>query len=344
MPRRFTLFLIAALCLVTVPGQAKAAEQQPVEYGPAGSVGIPERMWYDHVFSPEKYEDLGFGRDQLAADEREMLVFSEEDTAQSVKAEIQATRPIALQPYRVRIPEWLKEVDFSQELKFARDLAEAVESDRYAELFKVCAEHFPRFGTRAEDIRSHTNVELRFSNLRRTLSSGIEVSVGQDLPEYQVKAYFGLCRNDKLVPGISHLRIMEREDDPREIRIDFYANGVPFILDCWNSEGRAGWQIRWLPNGKLARAIQHEGSWTPFTANGRAPEPGETEEASEEVELEPYVSFAHGFSMLPGWDEFTKWGESARGSNSRGDGACEEDQWVRRFQEAARRNRFDPAG
>lgn len=225
-----------------------------VKYGAAGSVRIPDGNAYDMIFfTPEKYgmpplvdrlDDVKYYR--------AFLVFSEEDSIEDVKKDILATKPILSEPHQVRMPEWPIEIEYSEEIRAAIDAQNAIRTDSLKALRQVWTNHNHRTHPDRGDA-SGLRIEITFRGL--SAASSLDVLIEDHATGASLLMSFrGQSRR---------LDTFTAMDGDRKIIIVFYSNGVPFVLHSGDAQSIVGWQIRWLPDGKVARALHLKEHWPP---------------------------------------------------------------------------------
>ena len=235
------------VCLMGLHVPSVSAVEGPVKYGPRGTVGIPKKSFYPLLFLAENRTDA-------STHYRQFLVLSQEDSIEDVEKQVLATKPILIGAPRIWMPEWPKGVAFVKQVEAAIDAQEAVLTDRLTALQRVWKNHRGRChheSTNSEDV----HLAASFSGWAEQLCLHVKI-----------KSFLTECREEIAVTlhGASRRLGVIRavECCGREITIQFYDNGVPFILHSSNSDGLFGLQIRWLPDGKVARAICLKETWS----------------------------------------------------------------------------------
>lgn len=249
MPSVFFKSIAVALCMLYTHFTSACAEEPPVKYAPAGTVGIPEPSWYTFLFSSQ-------GRVAAATHYRPFLVLSEEDSIEEVERQIHETRPLLFDSPRIWIPEWPKDVDFSKEIQTAKVAQEAIRTDRLTALQQVWEDHGHPNDSDEPPVPRSLNMYLSFHGTTENPWLNVTIKDTRKTPPESISMTF---RGQERRLG----RFSERSGTTRMINIEFYSNGVPFILHSGSSDGIVGWQIRWLPDGKVARAIYLEEPWSP---------------------------------------------------------------------------------
>lgn len=246
-----TLAVVAVVCSTCPlpPAFGEAGESQ-VQLAPAGTVGIPKGV-YAFLFSPTN---------RVAASEhyRPFLVLAPEESPQEVVEQIRNTKPVAASsPYRVRMPEWPESIEFVDEIEAAKAVQRVMQTDRWTDLKEV----FYRFRDLKADKDFSLEVHVSFHKLRQDDWVNVKIYDSAATNKSLSMTFYGSDRR---------LSTFSASNGSNQVVIELYDNGVPFILHSTGDAGVVvGWQLRWLPNGEVARAIYLKEPWTPPTETPR---------------------------------------------------------------------------